>query len=180
LKLSLNSETLAGLLAAAASSSNKLTDVSLVGRTTINGKTVITSSLNLSDVAITNVSETDINKGFDLTIDYGQIGLVTTGYDSKGGKQGSQTFGYDTQTLQNTGDGGTSLTSAGVSTVAPTTPTTYYLLVDGVNGGSTDPAHKGWFELKDFNFNLANSTNPQGGAAAALARAPSAICRSRR
>ena len=43
-----------------------------------------------------------------------------------------------------------------------TTPVTYYLLIDGMNGGSTDPQHKGWFELKDFNFNLANSTDPQG------------------
>jgi type VI protein secretion system component Hcp len=171
LKLSLNSETLAGLLAASASSSTKLTDVSLVGRTTINGKTVITSSLNLSDVAITNVSETDIKKGFDLTIDYGQIGLITSDYDSKGSKQGSQTFGFDVQANQNTGNGGTSLTNAGGSTVASTTPVTYYLLVDKVNGGSTDPAHKGWFELKDFNFNLANSTDPQtsgGGAGAGL------------
>jgi hypothetical protein len=30
-----------------------------------------------------------------------------------------------------------------------------------MNGGSTDPAHTGWFELQDFNFNLANSSNPQ-------------------
>ena len=34
---------------------------------------MVTSSLNLSDVVIANVSETDIHQGIDLTLDYGLI-----------------------------------------------------------------------------------------------------------
>ena len=38
-------------------------------------------------------------------------------------------------------------------------PATYFMLIDGLNGGSTDSQHKGWFEISSFNFDLENSSN---------------------
>ena len=38
-------------------------------------------------------------------------------------------------------------------------PTTYFMLVDGLNGGSTDTQHKGWFEITGFDVDLANSNS---------------------
>ena len=33
------------------------------------------------------------------------------------------------------------------------------MLIDGLNGGSTDSSHKGWFEISSFDFDLENSSN---------------------
>jgi type VI secretion system secreted protein Hcp len=37
----------------------------------------------------------------------------------------------------------------------------YFLLIDGVNGGSTDKDHVGWFEIDGFEFDIGN-TGPRG------------------
>ena len=45
---------------------------------------------------------------------------------------------------------------------APTTggdAKTYYLTIDGVNGGSTAVGHKGAFQITDFNFDISNLIN---------------------
>src|SRR6185436_12374634 len=39
----------------------------------------------------------------------------------------------------------------------------YFLLIDGLNGGSTDEQHLGWFEIEYFSFNI--SPPPAGGEA---------------
>ena len=46
------------------------------------------------------------------------------------------------------------------------------MLIDGLNGGSTDASHKGWFELSGFDFDLANPSNigPQAAALSAANR----------
>ena len=33
------------------------------------------------------------------------------------------------------------------------------MLIDGLNGGSTDSQHKGWFEISSFDFDLENPSN---------------------
>ena len=41
------------------------------------------------------------------------------------------------------------------------------MLIDGLNGGSTDPSHEGWFEISGFDFDLTNPANigsASGGA----------------
>src|SRR5262245_34122244 len=46
-------------------------------------------------------------------------------------------------------------------------PATYFMLIDGLNGGSADPSHKGWFEISGFDFDLKNPTkigSASGGA----------------
>jgi len=34
----------------------------------------------------------------------------------------------------------------------------YFLLIDGLNGGSTDKDHVGWFEIDGFDFDIARAT----------------------
>ena len=41
------------------------------------------------------------------------------------------------------------------------------MLIDGLNGGSTDPSHKGWFEISSLDFDLANPTNFGSGSGGA-------------
>ena len=43
------------------------------------------------------------------------------------------------------------------------TPAKYFLLIDGLNGGSTDEHHVGWFEIAGFDFDI--STALAGGRA---------------
>ena len=49
------------------------------------------------------------------------------------------------------------LRDAGIAPSAE--PATYFMLIDGLNGGSTDPSHKGWFELSSFDFDLKNASS---------------------
>src|SRR5262249_25487257 len=39
----------------------------------------------------------------------------------------------------------------------------YYLLIDGLNGGSTDAAHQGWFEIDYFSFDVSYAPGAVGG-----------------
>ena len=56
------------------------------------------------------------------------------------------------------GDGNTSGLSGGK----------FYLLIDGVDGGSTAEGHEGWFEIDGFNFDVTNSgANGSGGGGGA-------------
>jgi type VI protein secretion system component Hcp len=47
--------------------------------------------------------------------------------------------------------------------VGGTPPVTYYLLIDGFNGGSLDKNHQGWFAISSFEIDANNSSNIQGG-----------------
>jgi len=159
----------------AASASGELIDhVSLIGMTTIDGKTSrITYSLNLGSAIVSTVSDGGSNSGsaISLALDYDQIGLVTTGLTSAGSALAPESFGWDVANHKAIGSG-TTLTSAGSSSIAATVPTAYYLLVDGVNGGSTDSSHAGWFALRNFSINEDNpsipGTGPFGGQPASF------------
>jgi type VI protein secretion system component Hcp len=37
--------------------------------------------------------------------------------------------------------------------------TKYFLLIDGLNGGSTDEAHKGWFEINGFDLDIGSASD---------------------
>jgi len=160
LRLTLTTESLAGLLAASASGTT-IKNASLVGvTTTAGGKSAVTYSLNLGNVVISDVNDPNTAQGIGLTLDYGQIGLVTRMQNTSGQLVQTGSFGWNV--TQNTATGpGISLTSAGSPSVAPTVPTTYYLLIDGMDGGSVSKGHVGWFKVQDFSIDLSNSTNPQ-------------------
>jgi type VI protein secretion system component Hcp len=46
----------------------------------------------------------------------------------------------------------------------------YFLLIDGLDGGSTDAKHAGWFAINNFAIDLSNTAGTgTGGAAAGVA-----------
>jgi len=163
LRLTLTTESLAGLLAASASGTT-IKNASLVGvTTTAGGKSAVTYSLNLGNVVISDVNDPNTAQGIGLTLDYGQIGLVTRMQNTSGQLVQTGSFGWNV--TQNTATGpGISLTSAGSPSVAPTVPTTYYLLIDGMDGGSVSKGHVGWFKVQDFSIDLTSAFELPYGA----------------
>ena len=160
LSLTLNSNDYATLLTDLGEGS-VISGVSLIGEATGAGGTPqITYDLNLSNVVVTGLSKD--SGGVDLTLDYSKIGLVTNGIDANGKLQASQSFGWDIKQNAAT-DSGTELTSAGPAAVGATAPVTYYLLIDGFNGGSVDKAHTGWFAISNFDIDASNTSNIQTG-----------------
>src|SRR5262249_51875001 len=110
LSLAIDSEALAGVLAAATGGST-IKDVSLIGEATVDGKSAITYSLNLADVTVGDVGQIG-GEGFLLSLDYDKIGLVTKGVGPDGSLQSSESFGWNTATNQST-QPGTSVTNSG-------------------------------------------------------------------
>jgi type VI protein secretion system component Hcp len=156
LELKLSSQTYAGLLAYEASGKH-IPDVSLVGEL---GGSLITYDLNLSNVSVTAVSATS-GGSVTVTLSYDQIGLVTEAIKPDGSLDTPQKFGWDLTKNASTGSG-TSLTSGG-TTLGPTAAVNYFLLIDGLNGGSLDQTHAGWFEIQSFSIDLANTSGTSKG-----------------
>ena len=52
----------------------------------------------------------------------------------------------------------------------------YFLLIDGLDGDSTDANHVGWFDLNSFDLDLSRATSAATGAGTGVATA----CRLRR
>jgi Ca2+-binding RTX toxin-like protein len=53
------------------------------------------------------------------------------------------------------------ISPVGPGAKAPGVATTdYFMLIDGLSGGSTDAKHKNWFDISDFRFNVDNPTSP--------------------
>jgi type VI protein secretion system component Hcp len=80
--------------------------------------------------------------------------LTTTAINPDGSRGGSQTFSW--VRLNNVpGTSPISAPSAG-GTLAGASPTdaTYFLAIDGLNGGATDPTHRGWFEVSSHDFSV--------------------------
>ena len=49
--------------------------------------------------------------------------------------------------------------------------TKYFLLIDGINGGSTDKDHVGWFEIDGFEFDISNTGGTVGGGGGGAGKA---------
>src|SRR5947209_18186688 len=47
----------------------------------------------------------------------------------------------------------------------------YFLLIDGLTGGSTDARHQGWFDLGSFDFDVSAVVAAAGGGGAAAGKA---------
>jgi type VI protein secretion system component Hcp len=43
----------------------------------------------------------------------------------------------------------------------------YFLVIDGLNGGSVDAQHVGWFDISGFDIDLSNALAAGGNAAGA-------------
>lgn len=152
LDLTLDGNSYAALMAAAAGGTI-FKGATLVGRTA--GATPqIVSNLNLADVLVTGVNSD--GGGFGLSLDYDHIGLETFHADSKGKLVVDSQFGWDTNAIKDDSSKGTSLVSGNAGTVGSTTPTQYYLAIDGLDGGSNAAGHQHWFDLSAFAFGVGN------------------------
>src|SRR5262249_52269580 len=110
--------------------------------------------LDLAGVLVTKV-EDNAAAGLTLGLDYSKIELQTFTSNGAGGVVPEGQFGFD----RTTNTGGVTVASAlpGGSVDASPPPATYFMLIDGVNGGSTDAQHKGWFEITGVDLDLARS-----------------------
>ena len=128
---------------------------------TLNGATLVGVNdagqqvyLDLANVSVTNVehhADSSTEPVPMLTLRYGQIELETFS-----GRHGQPVAGA----------GASPAWTDGRRRRGPD-PVTYFMLIDEVNGGSQDAQHKGWFEIKGFDLDLAHATVLGGGTAAA-------------
>ena len=110
--------------------------------------------LDLADVLVTKV-EDDAVAGLTLSLDYGKIELETFTQNGTGGVVPEGQFGFDR--TANTGDVTVPSVLPSGSVDPSPQPATYFMLIDGVNGGSTDAQHKGWFEITGVDLDVMRS-----------------------
>jgi len=109
------------------------------------------SRLNLAHAHVTAVTDNS-NGGYTITLSYDQVGYV--GAPTAAGNA-AQTFGYDLSTKQAIAPPPNA--RAGEPTAAVGTTQTFYMLIDGVDGGSRAAGHEGWFALSGYEFGAAQS-----------------------
>jgi type VI protein secretion system component Hcp len=156
LTLTLDSNAALAPLLALAATGGTLNGATLVG---VNDAGQQVYHLDLANVSVTNV-EHHADSSTDavpmLTLRYGQIELETFTQDGTGGLVPEGHFG-----------GAVPSADPGGSVAASPEPVTYFMLIDGLNGGSQDAQHNGWFEIKGVDLDLAHATVLGGGTGAA-------------
>ena len=83
-----------------------------------------------------------------LTFTYGQVALTTKNADGSARRELQLRRGGGPCRRERTEP------SVGASIGEVPTPAKYFLLIDGLNGGSTDEDHEGWFEIAGFDFDI--------------------------
>ena len=156
LTLTLDSNTGLAPLLALAASGRQLNGATLVGVTDGAGQVKV-YQLDLADVLVTNVehhADPAAEVGPTLTLDYGQIELETFTPDGTGAAVPEGRFGFDLAA----GTDGITVPSAdpGGSVAASPQAMDYFMLIDGLNGGSQNPQHQGWFEIKGVDLDMEN------------------------
>jgi len=128
------------------------------------------STLTLADVRFTGVQD---NQGPEdrLSFRYDRIGLTTRAQNEDGSAGASESFGFDirTNTIIPPPDPTLIPGNSGGFTVAPAAR--YFLLIPGLDGGSADENHQGWFEVSDYGLNLAQRIGTGPGAGSGAGRA---------
>ena len=112
--------------------------------------------LDLGTLLVTKVEDM-AGGGLTVSLDFGQIKLWTFTQDNSGVISHANDFTWNVQKNSEDVSDMPSVRGAGI---APSPePATYFMLIDGLNGGSTDSQHKGWFEISSFDFDLENPSN---------------------
>ena len=103
--------------------------------------------LTLGNVTVSDYE--DASGGDKLSLSYQQVALTTTAINSDGSLGSSQTFSWNVAT--NSADASIPAPVPGTAggNLAPTN-LKYFLAIDGLNGGSTDAKHVGWFEVSSY------------------------------
>lgn len=117
--------------------------------------------LDLRDIYLRNVDD-GFSAGVSLEIDYTAIGLTTKEPKPDGTLAAAQIFELDLATGKSAGGTGNTLPLGNAVNIQPDT---FFLAVGGLNGGSTDISHLGWFEISDFDFDILNTGSALGGGA---------------
>ena len=125
--------------------------------------------INLGDVVVTGVEEAGAD-GFVLTLAYSQIGVIAQTQDETGGFGTALTFGFDTTTGAPIAPPPDAVPGQGADGAG--NGTHYFLLIDGVDGGSAAIGHEGWFDLSQFDFGDALVAAVAGGSAGKPAFGP--------
>ena len=154
LTLTLGSNSgLASLLALAATGEH-LSGATLVG---VNDAGQQVYHLDLADVSVMNVdhhAEAFSEDGPTLTLDYGKIELETFTQNGTGGAVPEGQFGFD----RTANTDGISVPSADPGGSVAATPEgramDYFMLIPGLNGGSVDLQHRGWFEITAVDLDM--------------------------
>ena len=113
--------------------------------------------LTLGTVLVSNYD--DASGGDKLSLSYQQVALTTTAVNSDGSPGSSQSFSWDVALNRADASIPTPVPSTAGGNIAPTN-LKYFLAIDGLDGGSTDAAHVGWFDVSSYDV---------GALAAALA-----------
>src|SRR5262249_33496512 len=104
--------------------------------------------LTLGNVTVSNYE--DASGGDKLSLSYQQVSLTTTVPNSNGSPGTPQTISWHltTNSVPSTSIPAPVLGTRG-GNIAPTN-LTYFLAINGLNGGSTDVNHQGWFEVSSY------------------------------
>ncbi len=133
--------------------------------------TTVAYNLDLADVQLRGIG---LGSGSDasLEVDYRQIEVTTTTFDALGQSINLPSVVYDRKTAVKSenvdGSGLASVTPLG--STGAVSATKYYMLIDGLNGGSRAPGHAGWFEVSAFDLGLDNSGSVVAGTAGKTTR----------
>src|SRR5262245_61121144 len=143
-----------------------------------NGQPFTFYELKLSDVLVTDV--VDRAGGHDtLALDFSKVELTTTEQKDDGSAGGSETFAFDVdankQGLAAFAAALGGVAEAAVPAVAETvtvaaaaidqvpTGQTFFLKIEGIDGGSRDAKHPGWFEINGYDWELTQSGTAHTG-----------------
>src|SRR5262249_31318912 len=118
------------------------------------GKSVTqTYDLDLGNVFVTGVAQSSDGE-YIVSLSYTAVDLRPAS-PPLAPQQPTESFTWD---LLKNASGKALADAAPLKTVSAPTPTDYYMLIPGLDGGEqADPAHKGWFHLSDFSLDLDRS-----------------------
>ncbi|WP_293905552.1 type VI secretion system tube protein Hcp [Phenylobacterium sp.] len=122
---------------------HRTSSASLIAAGPIRGELQELQRINLSNVVVSEVFETN-GSGFVVVLNYHEIGFVDQHQNPDGTLGTPDTFGFDPGLVTTVPVPPPAHQGPGITAV---TANHYFLLVDGVDGGSTDPHHLGWFDL---------------------------------
>jgi type VI protein secretion system component Hcp len=115
----------------------------------------IVYSLALGSASVNNYDDTSTTAGDKLSFDYKQVAITTRSQKPDGSLDTPQSYAFDVSQLRNVAT--TAVPTPATPPISPSgsvSPTKYYLNIDGLNGGSTDIGHVGWFEIDGYDFNI--------------------------
>ncbi len=146
-----------------------LAGVRIEGVVESDGQAETVYELRLGDVVLTGLDEG--NDGADrLTFGYGEIGVSVTPETASGQLGTPETYAYDVAQAREISFASIAAPTTGPSSSVPT-PTSYYLQIAGLNGGSTAQGHEGWFEISQYDFDVLSTLSLTSGGGAGAGKA---------